>query len=439
MSSLSSTCIDVSHLSKRFALNPTRPRSFQTLFLDTLHGRRSRPREVLLALNDVSFTVTPGETVALIGQNGSGKSTCLKLLSRIIEPTEGQVHVRGRLSALLELGVGFHPELTGRENIYLYGAVLGVPRKELTARLDDIVAFAELERFLDVPVKFYSSGMYVRLGFATAVSVEPDVLLIDEVLAVGDQSFQTKCLARIAEMHDRGVTIVFVSHDLDTVASLCSRAIWFDSGQLAADGPAEATIDLYLTALEERNLLRTSSGATVAALGPAPTAHPGSAWADQSIATGHVAYRRQGSLEGRISNAAFLNAENQPTHTLQTRGRYTLAIDYEAREHIEQPAFGFAVHRADGSHVTGTDTALCGVYIGPIYGPGRVTFQVPDLNLSAGDYLLSVAMHSIDGHEAYDYQDCAYPFVVLGDRLQARGEGVMVMAGRWRHTRGAVQ
>ena len=158
-------------------------------------------------------------------------------------------------------------------------------------------------------------------GFATAVSVEPDVLLIDEVLAVGDQSFQTKCLARIAEMHDRGVTIVFVSHDLDTVASLCSRAIWFDSGQLAADGPAEATIDLYLTALEERNLLRTSSGATVAALGPAPTAHPGSAWADQSIATGHVAYRPVGSKAAL--GAAFLNAENQPTHAADTRTLHT--------------------------------------------------------------------------------------------------------------------
>jgi len=432
-----SACIDVRHLSKRFTLNASRPRSFQSLFLDTLHGQRQRSKEALLALDDVSFGVFPGETVALIGQNGSGKSTCLKLLSRIIEPTEGHVRVNGRVSALLELGVGFHPELTGRENIFLYGAVLGVPRRELATRLDEIVAFAELERFLDMPVKFYSSGMYVRLGFATAVSVEPDILLIDEVLAVGDQSFQTKCLMRIQEMHDRGVTIVFVSHDLDMVASLCSRAIWFDHGRLAADGPADATIALYLTALKSRRLLHGSGRQGDDAFGPEDGTIAQPPRDGQANVTAGVAYRRTGTLTGRIYSVAFLNAESLPTQVLQTRGRYTLAIDYEARDRLAQPAFGFAIHRADGSHVTGADSSLSGVDIGPVLGPGQVLFQMPDLTLTSGDYVLSVVMHRADGQEIFDHQQYVHSFSVVGDRLQARGDGTMVLGGRWRHTAGA--
>ncbi|MEN6480177.1 MAG: ABC transporter ATP-binding protein, partial [Anaerolineales bacterium] len=388
--------------------------------------------------------------VGLIGQNGSGKSTCLKLLARILEPSSGTVSVQGRVSALLELGAGFHPELTGRENVFLYGAVLGVPRRELVARFDEIVDFAELERYIDMPVKFYSSGMYVRLGFATAISVEPDVLLVDEVLAVGDQSFQAKCLDRVRSLQAQGVTILFVSHDLDTVEALCDRALWFDGGRLAADGPSHDSISRYLQTLHERGLLSepaveaseslpAATETPVVEAAPAPDPAPDPVPdptpdpAPTVSATPSLAPQRRGSLVARIVSARFLDPQGLPTCSLQTRGTYTLELCYQADTRIDQPVFGYAVHTASGLHVTGTNTALCGAPIASLLGTGRVTFAIPDLNLGVGDYLLSVALHSADEVEAYDYQDYAYPFTVTGDRLLAGGEGLTFIPGVWRH------
>ncbi len=238
------------NVSKRFVVSHDRARSFQDLMLQVFHkSTQPSSKEAFWALREVSFAIHPGETVGLVGRNGSGKSTCLKLMMRILTPTEGSVRVQGRMAGLLELGTGFHPELTGRDNIYLNGALMGLSRSEIARRFDEIVAFAELERFVDAQIKFYSSGMAMRLGFAIAVSVNPEILLVDEVLAVGDQSFQEKCLQRIEEMRSRGVTIVFVSHDLETVRSLCSRALWFDRGILLQDGPCDAVVDEYLASM----------------------------------------------------------------------------------------------------------------------------------------------------------------------------------------------
>lgn len=245
--------IHVTNVSKRFLLRHDRARSFQELVVKGFRRRRQPNNdEVFWALRDVSFSADRGETVGIIGANGSGKSTCLKLLARILVPTAGTIEVEGRISALLELGSGFHPELTGRENITLYGSILGLRRREMAQRFADIVAFAELERFIDIPVKFYSSGMYVRLAFATAINVSPDVLLLDEVLAVGDLNFQKRCLARIRELKARDMTIVFVSHSLDAVMGLCDRAIWLDKGTLREDGPTEEVVAGYLRQVREK-------------------------------------------------------------------------------------------------------------------------------------------------------------------------------------------
>src|SRR5918992_454225 len=208
--------------------------------------RRRRTFDEFWALRDVSFAVAPGETVGLIGPNGSGKSTLLKCLARILRPDEGRIRIQGRLSALLEVGAGFHPELTGRENVFLNGAILGLGQAEIRNRFDEIVEFAGLERFIDTPVKSYSSGMYVRLGFAIAVNVHPDVLLVDEVLAVGDEQFQRKCLARFEEMRRTGRTVVLVTHALDTVRELCDRAVFLREGGVADVGPATSVVDTYL-------------------------------------------------------------------------------------------------------------------------------------------------------------------------------------------------
>lgn len=240
-------------VSKRFLMRQDRPRSFQELVLGVFQRTKSVSQQPLWAVEDVSFCVQAGETVAIIGRNGSGKSTCLKLMTRILTPTCGEVIVKGRVSGILELGAGFHPELTGRDNIYLNGSLMGLSRDEIRRRFDEIVSFSELERFIDVQIKSYSSGMVMRLGFAIAISVDPDILLVDEVLAVGDQAFQQKCLVKIEDIKKAGATIVFVSHALDQVAALCQRALWMDRGRLLADGPCRDVLDRYLECLHRED------------------------------------------------------------------------------------------------------------------------------------------------------------------------------------------
>ena len=240
-------------VSKRFVLHHERPRSFQELLVSTFQ-RRDSTREEFWALRDVDFDVGSGETFGLVGRNGSGKSTALKLITRILEPTAGRVTVRGKVSALIELGAGFHPDLTGRENVYLLGSIMGLSGKAMSRRFDAIVEFAELEQFIDTPVKHYSSGMYMRLGFATAINVDADILLIDEVLAVGDQEFQAKCYGAIAAFQRQGITMVMVSHDLGLIEQFCGRAIYLRSGLVAAQGAARDVIGAYLGAAKAEAL-----------------------------------------------------------------------------------------------------------------------------------------------------------------------------------------
>jgi len=254
------TAIEISGLGKRYTIG-VRRRGYDTLRESivenarrSLHrvAGRSRPRidSTLWALRDVSLTIDQGEAVGLIGHNGAGKTTLLKIISRITEPTAGYADVTGRVGSLLEVGTGFHPELTGRENVFLYGSILGMSRTEIRRRFDEIVAFAEIERFLDTPVKRYSSGMSVRLAFAVAAHLEPEILLVDEVLAVGDASFQRKSLGKMGEIAGEGRTVVFVSHNLAIIQALCRRAVLLERGEIVADGVVGETIDRYLRALE---------------------------------------------------------------------------------------------------------------------------------------------------------------------------------------------
>lgn len=238
--------VELAHVSKRYRLSHEKARSLQEVWLGLFKGRRATRVEEFWALRDVSLKIQPGESVALIGPNGAGKSTALKIIARIIDPTQGMVRVQGRMSALIELGAGFHSDLTGRENVFLNGSILGFGHEEMLSRFDDIVTFAELEQFIDTELKRWSTGMVMRLGFAIATSVNPDILITDEILAVGDERFQRKCLDRIKAFREVGGTILFVSHDMNAVRDLCGRSVWLDHGTIQMDGPTAKVVAGYL-------------------------------------------------------------------------------------------------------------------------------------------------------------------------------------------------
>jgi ABC-type polysaccharide/polyol phosphate transport system ATPase subunit len=446
--------IELAQVSKRFRLQPDRPRSLQELALGML-GRRAQVGRAqdFWALRDVSFCVSAGETLGLIGSNGSGKSTCLKLLARILEPTSGTIRVEGRVSALLELGAGFHPELTGRENVFLSGSVLGLKRREMARRLDDIVAFAELERFIDIPVKFYSSGMYVRLAFALAINVQPDILLVDEVLAVGDKAFQDKCLERINELKGSGITIVLVSHDLSMIRNLCSRAIWLDDGLLCESGITHAVAERYLqhvreqeeaAAYQQRDKKRlaeqcapeTPSAAQEASAGAVPA--ESQATCEAAVEGDPIARQRGrwGTREVEIVDVLFLDAEGKERLLLATGEAATIVLRYCARQRIENPVFGVAIHRNDGLHMNGTNTHINQYHIPSIEGEGEVRYAIRALPLLEGTYYLSVAVHDESETRTYDYQNLAHRFSVYADKVVERVGTVYIPAG-WQHVSGS--
>jgi lipopolysaccharide transport system ATP-binding protein len=322
--------------------------------------------EEFWALSDVSFEVNQGEVVGIIGRNGAGKSTLLKILSRITEPTEGEVRIKGRVASLLEVGTGFHPELTGRENVFLNGAILGMTRAEIKRKFDEIVAFSEVEKFLDTPVKRYSSGMYVRLAFAVAAHLDPEILIIDEVLAVGDAGFQKKCLGKMDDAARGGRTVLFVSHNMAAVQSLCTRAIYLRDGQVVEDGPVSEAMVTYLS------------------------------WAQQQIDGLSLAERadREGGDQLRIMGVEFLDAETGNRLLTLLSGQHVLIrmhFECRAQKPIENVSFGIGFFTIDRSHLftcssdetggldvrldPGVGTCICRIAKWPLR-PGRYTFNV---------------------------------------------------------------
>jgi len=388
-------------------LRRERARSFQELALNLLHGRGNGRREDFWALQDVSFEIAPGETVGLIGPNGAGKSTVLKLISRILEPTSGRIEVHGRIGALLELGAGFHPELTGRENIYLNGSILGMSRTEIRRKLDDIVAFAELERFIDVPVKHYSSGMYVRLGFSVAVHTNPEILLVDEVLAVGDAAFQRKCFDRINALKDQGITIVFVSHSLNTVRDLCLRGIWLKGGRVAGIGPVEKVVDGYLNAV---------------------TAEQETALQRHKI---QDPARRWGSGKVEITGVRFLDAKGKERFIFETGEPMTTRIFFQAHDRIERPVFGVAIYRNDGIHINGPNTRFANYEIDVIEGEGAIDYCIESLPLLKGTYELSATVYDYKCQQPYDHHHRMYPFMVEQGNITEH-YGCVYIPSKWR-------
>jgi lipopolysaccharide transport system ATP-binding protein len=391
--------IRAQHISKRFRLGDVAPASLN-LQENLVSGVRSlwsrlrgakRARRELWALKNVSFDVRPGEVLGVIGRNGAGKSTLLKVLSRVTEPSSGRAELRGRLGSLLEVGTGFHPELSGRENIYLNGSLIGMSRAEIHRQFDEIVAFAEIAEFLDTPVKRYSSGMYVRLAFAIAAHLQPEILILDEVLAVGDAMFQKKCASKMAEVSHQGRTILLVSHDLSTIRRVCDRAIWLDRGEVKCDGPTTDVVAAYLA----DNVEHSRPGQTV----------------DLTRAS------RFGSLDVRFVRATYFGNESMPGAPVYTHGplrvRFTLHAD--SRRTVDSIS-ALLIDRS-GLKLLNADSICLGKPVELQPGENDLEIRIKSVPLHAGTYLLGlfVARRPLT---VFDYIDAACEIEVREDPLQ---------------------
>jgi ABC-type polysaccharide/polyol phosphate transport system ATPase subunit len=369
-----------------------------------------RPDETFPALNDVSFSVPKGSTFGVIGRNGSGKSTALKLVAGITKPTTGSVKVDGRISALIELGAGFHPEISGRENVFINGIMLGLTRREVQRRFDEIVEFAELQEFINAPVKTYSSGMYMRLGFAVAIHVEPDILLVDEVLAVGDEAFTHKCLDKFAEFRRRGRTILLVTHSLGLIERFCDDALWMDRGCVRAQGDPRRVVDAYLTAVEEREE-KDLATATARAVAAEATARPGDASGGAPPDMFQAVEGRWGSREVEIRDVTLLDRDGRPSFVFRSGEPMSVRIQACAQAPVSDFVFGVSLFNADGVCCYGTNTYLEEMEPEQLAGSVAVTFSIDSLDLVAGTYKLDTAVHKRDGYP-YDYHRLLYTFRV---------------------------
>jgi ABC-type polysaccharide/polyol phosphate transport system ATPase subunit len=383
--------------------------------------RDLHPSETFPALTDVSFSVPKGATYGVMGRNGSGKSTALKLVAGITKPTSGTVHVEGRISALIELGAGFHPEISGRENVFINGIMLGLTKREIQGRFDEIVDFAELREFIDAPVKTYSSGMYMRLGFAVAINVNPDVLLVDEVLAVGDEGFTHKCLDKFAEFKRSNKTILLVTHSLNLIERFCDEALWLDGGRAMSHGDPKRVVGAYLTKVEEgeeRLLAETTAKAVESASrgqeeqdgreGQEPgTEQP----VDPSSNMFQATEGRWGSREVEITDVAFIDRSGQPSFVFHSGDPIEVRVRLRATQPVDDFVFGIGLFNADGVCCYGTNTYLEDMNPKRLTGEAEATFAIERLDLVEGTYKLDIAVHKVDGF-AYDYHRLLYTFRV---------------------------
>ena len=380
--------ISVAGVSKRFRIYKNRNQSLKGAFL-----QRSRAQfEEFWALDNVSFDIPQGKTFGLLGHNGSGKSTLLKCIAKILTPDKGTISSTGRMAAMLEVGSGFHPELSGRENIYLNGAILGMSKKEIDSKLDAIIDFSGVERFIDQPVKNYSSGMYVRLGFSVSIHVEPDILLVDEVLAVGDMEFQNKCMDKFAEFREDGRTVVVVSHGLAQMRTFCDQAAWLDHGTLVDVGNAAEVIDTYSDVAH--HAVEVEGGGT-----------------------------RFGSGEAMIEKIELLGPSGEPTSLVNTGDAVSLRLYYRAKEGITAPVFGVSIDTREGIFVWGlhgVDACYVPTSIEP--GTGHLDVNIPRLALNPGSYTVSAAIQNHDMTSVIDALQKARRFDVLpGPGMESGG------------------
>jgi ABC-type polysaccharide/polyol phosphate transport system ATPase subunit len=436
--------IEVSHATKIYR-RYSRRRQFTTLKSALLGGslvRDLKPDETFAAVRDVSFTVPAGRTLGVIGRNGSGKSTMLKLVAGITKPTSGTVRVNGRISALIELGAGFHPEISGRENVFINGIMLGLTKREIARRFDEIVEFAELKDFIDAPVKTYSSGMYMRLGFAVAIHVDPDVLLVDEVLAVGDEGFTHKCLDKFAEFKRRGRTILLVTHALGMVERFCDEALWLDKGCMRGMGDPKRIVGAYVSDVEvseEQQLAEGDAKALEALAVISPDEPSAAVLPDHPVAAAaapsdmfRATEGRWGSREVEITDVGLATADGERAHVFHSGDRLDVKIRLRAALPIDDVVIGIGIFNAEGVCCYGTNTNIEELKLAQIHGDGEAVFTIDSLDLVEGTYKLDVAVHKLDGYP-YDYHRLLYTF-----RVKSRTKDVGIYRPRhaWRFSEG---
>lgn len=385
--------IELQGLGKRFRLYSDKNITIKTA---VLRGGRASYQD-LWAVRDVTFDVPTGTTFGLIGRNGSGKSTLLRCLARILRADEGTMRVHGRVAALLELGAGFHPELTGRQNVYLNGTILGMKRRDLERRFDELVAFAGLEDSIDQPVRNYSSGMYARLGFAVATSVDPDVLLVDEVLAVGDVGFQRRCIERIETLRNDGRSVVIVSHDAAVVRRLCDGAAWLDRGVLRQSGPVDDVVDGYLRFMAE----------------------------DRQEVAG--ASHRWGTGDVVLSDVALLTAEGKPISVAPAGQPVSIQLTWVTERPVANLVIGLGLWAEDGTHLWGANTGDRGLVMDGHRSTGRLTVTLPRLMLQPGRFRIDAAAHDSSGAHTYDYRREVLVFTVEDSGARESGGYVSLM------------
>jgi len=410
------TIIQFENVSVEYRVPQERIGTFKEYMIRLLQGRVKHRN--FNALNGVNISVNQGEVFGLIGPNGAGKSTLLKLVARVLRPTHGHVLVMGHVAPLLEVGAGFHPELTGRENVFLNGAMLGFSREQMQEKFPRIVEFSELGDFIDAPLRTYSSGMSARLGFAVATDTQPDILIVDEILSVGDEAFQRKSFERIQAIKAQGATILLVSHSMSTIENECQRAAWLDHGQIIALGDAKAIVAQYTGRVIEKESERLTIERKMVGANLAVNQNESpQRWGNRKIEITQVQITDPAGIEQMIFN---------------TGQSLTLQIDYEAHERVDNPIFGIAIHRQDGIHITGPNTAQAGLPLPMLDGPGRITYKIDRLPLLDGLYSFSIAVVNQKDNETFDYHDRLYSFRVVNREGHTKEHfGLITLDGKW--------
>jgi teichoic acid transport system ATP-binding protein len=438
---MSDTVINVSNITKKYILYNNK----KDRLLETLHLTKKKRSTEFLALNDINFTVNRGDFFGIVGKNGSGKSTLLKLLTGVLTQTSGTIDIQGRISALLELGAGFNPEYTGLENVYLNGSILGFTRQEMNKKLADIIEFADIGEYINQPVKLYSSGMYVRLAFSVAINVDPDILIVDEALAVGDLNFQLKCMAKFDEFRAKNVTILFVSHDINSVKKFCDHAIWLKNGRIESIGETDLVTDRYLDYLRSE-IAGAESTMDMAVCKPEESdadhhesddddgnseEAPNGGAEEKEGAAGKGIVQVTSNAMCKIIGVKLLDEELKEIKTIHFGQKVYARLDFEMFSgSIDEISVGIAIHSIDNKYICGLNTMIDKFRVDKKPGKNSVYLEYSNFNLLGGTYYFDAAVFEKNAYVPLEYIKHLAEFYVRADYL---GEGICILDHTWRN------